>query len=359
MIDGHGGNIFTTACELGCNPADIHDMSSNVNPLGPPEALLDFLRNNLEAISALPEVAATTALTAFAKFHDLDPSYVIPGNGTTELIYFLPQVLQSRKVLILAPTYADYADSCRMSKVEHEFFMATEDCLFQPDLEALASRLEKYDTVFICNPNNPTGVLIPVEELEQLCRSWPEKYFIIDESYLHFVDEDEKKSMIGRGLKNVIVLNSMSKIFRVPGLRIGFLVADPGVISEFASYARPWSVNIMAQQAVIYLMEHAAETRNFMVETRAFIAAEKSCFLKAFIDIPEISFFPSQTSFLLGRLSPSYRASEVYEHLLKSRILIRNCANFQGLTESFIRIAFKTSAVNTLLVEQLRSLLLS
>ena len=359
MIDGHGGNIFTAACELGCKPADIYDMSSNVNPLGPPAALLDFLRKNLEVISALPEVAATTALTAFAGFHGLDPDCVVPGNGTTELIYFLPQVLQSRKALILAPTYADYADACRMSGVEYEFFVATEENLFKPDLGALESRLEKFDTVFICNPNNPTGVLIPRNELESLCRSWPEKYFIIDESYLHFVDEDEKKSMIGCGLKNVIVLNSMSKIFRVPGLRIGFLVAEPGIITEFANYARPWSVNIMAQQAVIYLMENEADTREFMLETRAFIAAEKSSFLKAFLDIPAISFFPSQTSFLLGRLAPSRRASEVCEHLLKSRIMIRNCANFQGLSDSFIRIAFKSSAVNTLLVEQLRGLLLS
>lgn len=357
MIKGHGGNIFTTACELGCNPADIHDMSSNVNPLGPPAGLLVFLRENLQAISALPEADAATALKAFARFHDLDPAHVIPGNGTTELIYSLPQVLQSRKVLILAPTYADYADACRMYKVDHDFFMVAEDRSFQPDIAALESRLKDFDTVFICNPNNPTGALIPVAELEQLCRNWPEKFFVIDESYLHFVDEDEKKSMLSRGLKNVIVLNSMSKIFRVPGLRIGFLVADPEIITKFDHYARPWSVNIMAQQAVVYLMENKTEIQNFIAETRAFIATEKNNFLKNFSAVPEISFFPSQTSFLLARLAPAYRASEVCDHLLKSRILIRNCANFQGLSESFIRIAFKTSEINALLAEQLRAFL--
>lgn len=359
MITGHGGNIFTVAGELGCNPADIHDMSSNVNPLGPPAGLLVFLQENLQAISALPEADAATALAAFARFHDLDPTSVIAGNGTTELIYSLPHVLQSRKVMILAPTYADYADACGMYDIDYEFVTATEDRYFQPDLAVLESRFKDCDTVFICNPNNPTGALIPVAELENFCSNWPEKFFVIDESYLHFVDEDAKKSMIGRGLKNVIVLNSMSKIFRVPGLRIGFLVADPKIITRFYRYARPWSVNILAQQAVIYLMEHKPAVQAFMAETRSFIAAEKTRFLKKFADISEISFFPSQTSFLLGRLAPDYLAPEVCDHLLKSRILIRNCANFHGLSDSFIRIAFKTSEINTLLADQLRFLLVS
>jgi threonine-phosphate decarboxylase len=353
MIKGHGGNIFEVAQRLGCAPTDIYDMSSNVNPLGPPTGLVAFLLENIHTINALPEVDAGKAVRAFADRYDVDPDLVLAGNGTTQFIYSIPQALQTKRALILGPTYADYADACNMHKVSHSFVLAEESDAFQPDLDPLSKHIQAFDTVFICNPNNPTGTIIPVAELELICSANPHTYFVIDESYLPFVHDGEKESMLNSGLTNVIVLNSMSKIFRIPGLRIGFLRASENTIEKFTRYTLPWSANSLAQHAVSYLMENTAEVESFIEETRTFIETERKHFTETFRDIPEIRIYPSTTSFLLARLFENYIAEDVCAYLLQSRILIRNCSNFKGLSDRFIRIAFKTREINALLEERL------
>jgi len=121
MITGHGGNIYDVARRLGCKPFEIIDMSSNVNPIGPPPGLKEHLKEKLDLITALPEVDAKEISTTFANRYGLDPECVLAGNGTTQFIYTIPQVLGTRKALIIGPTYSDYADACTMHKVEFDY----------------------------------------------------------------------------------------------------------------------------------------------------------------------------------------------------------------------------------------------
>ncbi len=355
MIEGHGGNIWQLAAELGCAPSGILDMSSNVNPFGPPPGLLEFLEQNLSVINALPEADARSARHAFGRRYGIAPEQVMAANGTTWFIHAIPQALKSRNVLILGPTYSDYADACRMHDVPYDFFMRTAGRNFDTDMTILDKTVAAYDTVFICNPNNPTGRLIPADELKRLCTDHPQTFFIIDESYLPFVADESGQTLIHCGLPNVIILNSMSKIFRIPGLRIGFLVAEPQVIERLARYALPWSVNSLAQKAVCYLMEQ--EVRNFVDETRQFLDAEREFMSRALGESPEIQLFQSCTSFVLCRLSGKHRAETVCAALARERILIRNCSNFQGLSDRFIRISLKTGEINRLLAEKLLKIL--
>jgi len=353
MLRGHGGNIYETAQRLGCTPSDIFDMSSNVNPLGPPSGLVKFLIENIDAINALPEVDAKGTIDAFAERYGIDPHLVLAGNGTTQFIYAIPQVLETRNALILGPTYADYADACAMYNVNHSFLIADDANDFKVDLNKLRTHMEAADTIFICNPNNPTGTLIPKETLEELVREFSEKHFIIDESYLPFVIDGDRISMVDLGYSNVIVLNSMSKIFRIPGLRIGFLISSPKIIEKFFRYALPWSANSLAQIAVNYLMKNRSETDAFIEKTRAFLEAEKKSFLTMFGNVPGIHVFSSTTSFVLAKLFDNHTAEEVYEYLAQRRVLIRNCANFKGLSNHFIRVAFKAKEINAMLRDHL------
>ncbi|MDM8522239.1 pyridoxal phosphate-dependent class II aminotransferase [Desulfococcaceae bacterium HSG8] len=353
MINGHGGNIYDMAQQLGCAPSEITDMSSNVNPLGPPPGLAAFLKENMNAIAALPEVDAKNAAYAFAGRYGVDPHLILAGNGTTQFIYTIPLALESKRACILGPTYSDYADACAMHNVSHEFLIAEESFGFKADISQVQKNTEGSDTVFICNPNNPTGVLTPADELEWLCKSRPKTYFIIDESYLPFVKSGDEQSMMGRGLPNVIVLNSMSKIFRVPGLRIGFLVSPENIIERFMRYVLPWSVNSLAQAAVSYLMEQKTETDAFIENTRVFLEAERNRFEEMLMNASGIRLFPSTTSFMLARLFGNHTAQEVFSDLSHDRILIRNCSNFRGLSERFIRISLKTRDVNDVLAEKL------
>jgi threonine-phosphate decarboxylase len=112
MLNGHGGNIYDIAQRLGCASSEIVDMSSNVNPLGPPPGLVDFLKANLNVITALPEVDSSLLVRSFADRYGVDPATVLAGNGSTQFIYSIPPALGIKKALIIGPTYADYALLC-------------------------------------------------------------------------------------------------------------------------------------------------------------------------------------------------------------------------------------------------------
>lgn len=353
MIIGHGGNVYDMAAKFGCAPSEIIDMSSNVNPLGPPAGLEAFLKENISAITALPEVDSGKITASFSQRYEINTELVLAGNGTTQFIYSIPAALGTKKACILAPTYADYADACIMHNADYDYITADESLSFKPDMEKIKTRIKKYDTVFICNPNNPTGVLIPADELKSLCRDNLCTYFVIDESYLPFVVNGEKQSLLKSGLPNVIILNSMSKIFRVPGLRIGFLASSKKIITKIMRYTLPWSVNSLAQAAVIYLMDKKNEIDSFVEETRIFLEAEKKILTEKFKNILEIKFFPSTTSFLLASLLNRQTADHVYNSLANDRILIRNCSNFHGLSDRFVRVSLKTSKTNRMLAEKL------
>lgn len=351
MINGHGGNIFDKAKEWNCDPMDILDMSSNVNPLGPLPGLMTHLHEGLERIIALPEAGAGSIIRAFSGRHGIDPDRVLAGNGTTQLIYTLPVALKIRQALILGPTYSDYADACRMHGVDFRFALSGEKESFCHDPDAID--VGSCDAVFICNPNNPTGTLIPSEAIESLCRRHPHIRFIIDESYLPFVPEGEAKSLIRSDLANIIILNSMSKIFRIPGLRIGFVAAHPDTAKKIRHFMQPWSVNTLAQAAVNYLMTRNRDVSELIEKTRAYLAEERQFVMTGLETAPGIRLFPSTTSFILAKLD-RLDAEAVSRQLLSYRILIRNCGNFQGLSGQFIRISLKTRDVNQLLTDRLR-----
>lgn len=355
MINGHGGNIYQTAEALGCRPGDILDMSSNINPLGPIAELMDALQGKLGLITRLPEVSAQRICRLFAEQCRLDPLQVLAGNGTTEFIYALPQALGVRRALIVGPTYADYESACRMHGVDYDYLSLEESDSFVFDPGRCDARLDQADTMFICNPNNPTGSLVPGNVLKELCRRHPRCRFIIDESYLPFVPGADSHTMAHLPSANIIVLNSMSKIFRIPGIRIGFLAASKENIEPLKRFVRPWSVNSLAQAAADYLMTHPAIVKDFMVRTWEYLGAEKDKLFERLGSLA-LTLFPSSTGFVLARLTAPMTAGIVIDHLLKDRILIRNCANFHGLSDAYIRLSLKTPEANRLLADRLTAL---
>jgi threonine-phosphate decarboxylase len=353
MLSGHGGNIYEMARRLGCAPSELSDMSNNINPLGPPPGMMNFLQDNIEATTRLPEVDNKEIIKYVAELFAIDPDCVLAGNGTTQFIYMIPRVLETKRALILGPTYADYADACSMHDVSPTLFMTEESDNFQPDISKLAETIVGNDTVFICNPNNPTGSLIPKNELQWLCRSHPDVTFIVDESYLPFVNRSEKESMLNSGLANVIVLISISKICKVPGLRIGFVAARAETIKKFTRYLLPWTVNSLAQAAVRYLVSEEANVAMFIKKTKLFFESQRNEFYEKFENIPEIKLLPSTTPFVLIKLPDFPSAGSVCAQLAQDKILVRDCSNFHGLSDQFIRISLKTREENRTLAEKL------
>ena len=354
MIHGHGGNINKVARQINCRPSEIIDMSSNINPLGPPPGLWHYLKENLETIARLPEVDAGETTKRFGSFLGIDSNCLLAGNGTTQFIYTLPQILETRKALIVGPPYADYGDACHLQGIPHAFVMTDESNEFIPALGQIKKNLAAADTVFICNPNNPTGALVPSDRLRDLCRSYPEKNFIVDESYLEFVPDAENCTMVNSGLDNVIVLLSISKIFKIPGLRIGFLAAAENRTQKFKKLMLPWSVNSLAQLAIHYICDNRAMIRSFISETRAYISDQRQQFYRAVCcHADRFRLFNSQTPFVLIKSNRGLSANYVWQSLARDKLLIRRCSNIKKLSDSFIRISLKSKDKNRLVVSRL------
>jgi threonine-phosphate decarboxylase len=332
------------ARRLGCDPADICDMSSNVNPLGPMPELMAHLHRRLDLIQALPEVDAAAMTAAFADAAGLAPDAVLAGNGSTELIYLLPRVLAPPRAVVVGPTYADYADACRLAgvPVSHVTVAAAE--AFMPSLGRLKEALKPGDLVFVCNPNNPTGVLLDPEAILHVAAERPDCRFLVDESYLPFAPE--AMSLAGHGLNNLLVLSSMSKIHRIAGLRIGFLIGPALIMARLHPHRPPWSVNALAQEAVSFLSAHPALVARFLSETRSFLDAEKQLLAERLHGCRWVQIFPSRTSFVLLQLAPAAVAAEVCHALAQERILVRDCSNFVGLDQRFVRISLKDADAN-------------
>jgi len=358
MIIGHGGNKRALANKLGCSVKEIIDMSSNLNPLGPPAGFETYIQDNVREIRSLPEVDAMGMIQAFSKSRGIDLNRIAVGNGTTWFIYTLILALKSEKVLICGPAYSDYKDACIMYNVDYSFSNSSEDFLFVHDLDKISDMTGNFDTIFICNPSNPTAGLIAKEDLVKLIKKHPDTLFVVDESYLPFVYEAEALSLINnKELANLVVLASMSKIFRVPGLRTGFLIANPEIINRIMHYYQPWSINSLAQKGVIYLLEKEDQNKVFLEKTRKFIKEERENFVNNLKDTEAIKLFPSETSFILAKLTSDLKSDDLCKYIGEHKILIRDCANFYGLSDKFVRFSLKTQDLNKKLADLIKQAL--
>lgn len=350
MILGHGGEIYHLARKLGLKPGEISDFSSNVSPLPPPEGLYEILRAKIHEIESLPEVDSFSLRKALAERFGLPPESFFPSSGTTEWIFALPSIIKPNRVVILGPTYADYEDAARRAGLPVIYVLAEENTEFEPPLSKLSETIKPGDLVFICNPNNPTGRFIPRKKLLDLIAAHPKTHFAVDESYLPFVAGDQESLLTARPFpEHVMVFFSFSKIYRIPGLRLGLLATGEKWKEKVSEKERPWAVNRLAQIAGEFLLKQKA----YENKVRAFVKEEAR---KLVLELQALGFhpFPSQVHFLLLRVPGGLSGRRLKDKLLHGHhILIRACYNFYGLDDGFIRIALKGTEENQKLLQAL------
>ncbi len=358
MIHGHGGDVYSLARELQKDPLDILDFSSNISPMPIPTGIKDAIVAHLEEVRMLPEVDSFSLRKALGIRYGLDPDQFLVGSGTTEWIYALPKLLEPDRVVIPLPTYSDYEDASLMAERDVDLFVMPlpAEGIYSSEqlMESLLSRVGKgnREVIFLCNPNNPTGAFTPPELIREACATRPNSIWIIDESYAHFVAEDDKSSLLGQGglPSNAIILRSFSKIYSIPGLRIGCIVGPKEIISGLSTQARPWAVNRLAQVAGEYLISHPSiedEVRRYCANEKAFILAQ----IQGLGDYLEP--IEGTTNFILFRVKEPYKAAQLTGYLRSKGILIRNCGNFKGLYGEYIRISIKDRLGNEILIESL------
>ncbi|WP_462137903.1 pyridoxal phosphate-dependent aminotransferase [Candidatus Mycalebacterium sp.] len=323
----HGGIDHEEVRSLGLDPASVVDFSSNLNPFFPSSRLLS---GACAGAREYPDARYSELRGAIAAAHGVSPDCVFAGNGVSEIVHILCRCLPAGgSVLIPVPTFSEYERAAAICGARAILCRAGENLRFDPAFIASEIRRESPDLVFLCNPNNPTGLYLSRPEVEEIASAAADAVFVIDESYADFVQNPwDSTPLIGPG--NVVVLRSLAKFYGLAGIRFGYAVSNPRVVSVLNAARPPWNVNSVACRVARSVFE-LPQSALFESKSRLFAARDLLVDALAAVGKPCL---PTDTGFFLVK-TPDARS--LRERLLKKGLAVRDCSSF-GLA-SHIRLS--------------------
>ncbi len=345
---GHGGDLQTAAELVGISAEALLDFSASINPLGPPAGLFAYLGEQLPKLTAYPDPACRRLLSAISNRYQTKHS-IVAGNGAGELIYLVMRALPAGKVLVPVPTFALYEQGALAvsREVSHHFLHQNDN--FDLNISAFCAAVDKVRPVLtvLCSPNNPTGNLLSREDILTVAAACAEHggYLLLDEAFLEFCPDWRHRSLLLNTPPNVLVLCSMTKIYAVPGLRLGFLAAPAEIADSIKKLRDPWSVNTLAQLAGEYVLRDV-DFIYHTVKQVSRLAQKLACQLSSF---SELRVWPPTVNYLFLE-TLTMPSGVMQKRLLAEKILVRDCGNFRGLPPRFIRLAVRTEEENESLV---------
>jgi cobyric acid synthase CobQ/L-threonine-O-3-phosphate decarboxylase len=349
MHSGHGGNLRELARAAGKTEGELLDFSANLNPLGPPEWLRPVIASRVSALVHYPDPDCTGLVEAAASRYGVRADQVMAANGSAEILSLLPRVLNKQRAVIPVPAYIDYARAAAAAGMQIESHPLREEVHFRLECARLEASLHGDEAVFIGRPNNPTGDVCDASALRSLAIRNPETAFIIDEAFGDFVEDFD--SLTRDRPANVVVLLSLTKIFAIPGLRLGCAVGNAALLSRLRDLQPPWSVNALAQA----VGERALRDDAYLRRTRCYVREQRQALAAELSALPGLRVLPGEANFLLVRSLCD--ASKLAEELLADGIAVRVCANYEGLNAHYFRVAVRAADENTHLCTSLRRIL--
>ncbi len=331
----HGGDIYGTPCRI--------DFSANINPLGMPERVVQAACEGVRLSAGYPDLHCRQLRTAIAEREQVPEQWIICGNGAAELVYALTAALKPRRALLTAPGFAEYeqalrafGDDCQLS-----FYYCREENGFALKEDYLNCLTPDLDLVFLCSPNNPTGLTIPADLAEQIAHRCEENhiFLVMDECFNGFLEQGDALSMkrFSGKMPGLFILKAFTKLYAMAGLRLGYgLCSDQGLLGRMHCMLQPWNVSIPAQMAGCAALKET----EFVKETRAYIRRERTILLD---ELRKRQYFclDSEANYIFFR-----GPRDLYDRCREEGILIRDCSNYRGLAPGYFRIAVRTRKEN-------------
>lgn len=348
MISGHGNNIYQY------DEALIEaDFSSNIAFNNHSSQILSFLSENMESLCNYPDPMAVRLTEQIATYHGVDRGCVLVTNGSAEAFYLVAHyqslVAAGRcRTAIATPSFSEYEDSCALFRHDISYVKLEE-------IDTL--NLANFDSLWLASPNNPDGYRVSTADILSLATQGGDCCVVLDRAYNDLTSEREGCEGLFEGgeggevPQNIILIESFTKLYGIPGLRLGYVVASPDTIASLNEMRPPWSVNSLSLVAGEYIL---ANREALQVDLEELIG--ESHYLQEAIDgIDGFDVKRSNCNFFLVEITCGRRASDLYNYLLERHgLLIRDCSNFRGLGESHIRIAAQSRCLNDKLINALR-----
>lgn len=343
----HGGNTWDKPDSL-----QWVDFSANINPWGPPAALLEAIAAVLPTISRYPDPQATQATAAVATYLQVPPENLLLTNGGLAGLELLIRQLRPPAALICQPGFVEYERLCRLQSIPTGNLLCWHERQRWQVPEAELAQLSPGSLLMLCNPSNPCGALLTVEQvahLHQRVRAQRSR-LLVDEAFIDFAPEQSIRQL-ALTESDLLVAGSLTKLFAIPGLRLGYLLGTAPLIRELRSQQTPWSVSLLAQEAA----KTVPDLADFVSDSLEQIAGAKQELSDELCQL-DLRVLPSAVNFLLLDLQSWQRtAAELNSRLRPERLQLRDCSNFMGLDPYYARVAVLRPEDNRRLVSCLRS----
>ena len=354
----HGGEVWDASSRLGIPITSMLDFSANVNPLGISPLAADAIRAGIQFLPLYPDNDCTRLKEAIVSYiRGASSESILVGNGSTEIIHLFSQVFLEAgdEAIILRPTFSEYEYAIVRNRAKPIVIPMGEG--FRLDAEALLKSLtRKTRAIFLCNPNNPTSTTLDRNGVQEIVEEAAKRKIMIllDECFIEFVEDYEHLSFSrdSRDHENLVVLRSLTKVFGLAGLRVGYAIGNKKTITQLNNCKITWSVNSLAQVAGVA----ALHDEEYLGATKHLIRRERA-YLSESLPGVGVSITPPEANFLLANLQGRMTAPELKRRLLTHRILIRDCSSFRGLGSRFVRFAVRKREDNMVLLRALREVL--
>ncbi|WP_157796487.1 threonine-phosphate decarboxylase CobD [Bacillus sp. FJAT-45037] len=348
-LPNHGANPAHLTSALGLTyDQQALDFSVNTNPFGMAPGIKLLSEKFIESASNYPEPYAETLTKTVAVELGVNKTEVLVGNGAAELLFHIAHLYQGKKVLIPEPTFSEYRQACEANGCDIESLVLDEPWKLRTD--HLESRLEEIDLLFICSPNNPTGVTYTKNEMNDLLTLAKEQRtkVVIDEAFFDF-QVDEKSVLAEVDLNNVIIIRSMTKMYGIAGVRLGYVIADQTTIEQLKRFQPPWSVNGFAQKIGLTLLDE----KQFVKDTAMKVAKER---IRVKRELEQLDFcvFPSVVNFYLLSEKNKRDLQPLLRFLIQHSIIPRHTYSFIGLDGKYLRLSIKRREENEQLIHVLK-----
>ncbi len=350
----HGGNVYESAKKLNLLPSEIVDASASLVPFDPPQILIDSLNAEIKKLGFryYPERNLNDLKEIIGKFHGINPDNILPGNGASELITWAGyEATKFGMSCIPSPGFVDYERSlnCWNSNFIHCELPKNWNNIFPQSFPIDP----KGDVIWITNPHNPTGQLWERNSLEAIIKKY--KLVICDEAFLSITPNGEKESLIPLTKKynNLLVLRSLTKIFNIPGLRLGYVIGSSKKIKQWKINRDPWPLNSFAIKAGIDLLSNKKFYEQWTSQIHSWINIERERVRAKLSTIKNLKVHNSSTNFFLIESQKSLLPNIKY--LENKGILLRECTSFRFLDEKWARISLQSKENNSLLCEEIQN----
>jgi L-threonine-O-3-phosphate decarboxylase len=349
----HGGNTEEVSRAFGIREEQITDFSSNVNPFDVPRSILRAINSNIRNISRYPDRESLKLKVVLGKHLNIDSKHIVIGNGSVDLIYRSAHALKPKTGLIGSPAFGEYEKALSNVGAKIEFLQLKEKDKFELSIKKVIERAARNDILFLCNPNNPTGMLVLKEDLRFLIKKLQRKktMVVLDEA---FIELAEDHSLVDSAAKssNLLVLRSMTKFFGLAGLRLGYAAGPIELIKRIQDSGPPWPVNIFAQAAG----EAVIQDEEFKNKSMALLLKERVFLYQHLCRIRGLKPFQSRANFILVKIQEPLSSGQLQKRLIKRGLLIRDCSNFHGLNNKYIRVAVRKREENLRLIGEIEKI---